>query len=134
MSGTFGYELDLNKLSDSEKDEVRLQIEAFKKVEPLLRNGDYYRLNELDEQKQYSAWEFAARDGSEALLNLVIKRVQANAPLVHVRMKGLIPEATYSLDGSAESYLGAALMKGGYTFPMLWGDYPSMQLRFIRVD
>ena len=134
MTGTFGYELDLNKLSDSEKDEVRLQIEAFKKVEPLLRNGDYYRLNELDEQEQYSAWEFAARDGSEALLNFVIKHVQANAPLVHVRMKGLIPEATYRLDGSAESYLGAALMKGGYTFPMLWGDYPSMQLRFIRVD
>ena len=134
MTGTFGYELDLNKLSDSEKAEVRLQIEAFKKVEPLLRNGDYYRLNELDEQEQYGAWEFAARDGSEALLNLVVKHVQANAPLVHVRLKGLVPEATYRPEGSEERYTGAALMKGGYTFPMLWGDYPSMQLRFIRVD
>ena len=111
-----------------------MQIEAFKKVEPLLREGEYYRLNELEEQSQYSAWEFAARDGSEALVNLVIKHVKANAPLVHVRLKGLVPEGTYCPEGTEERYTGAALMRGGYTFPMLWGDYPSMQLRFIRVD
>ena len=134
MSGTFGYELDLNRLSDSEKDEVRLQIAAFKKVEPLMRNGIYYRLNEPEEQERYCAWEFAARDGSEALVNLVIKHVQANAPLLRIRLKGLRPEASYSLEGSDSVYSGAALMNGGYTFPLFWGDYPSLQLRFIRAD
>ena len=134
MSGTFGYELDLNRLAQSEKEEVQLQIEAFRKVEPLLRNGDYYRLNELEDLGYYSAWEFAARDGSEALLNLVVKHVRANAPLINVRLKGLTPGASYRLDGSEETYSGAALMSGGYTFPMLWGDYPSMQLRFVRVE
>ena len=134
MSGTFGYELDLNRLSSSEKDEVRLQVAYFKKVQSLIQNGVYYRLNELEEQERYSAWEFAAPDASEILVNLVVKRVQANAPLLRVRLKGLSPEATYTLEGSEERYSGAALMTGGYTFPMFWGDYPSLQLHFVRAD
>ncbi|MBQ9493110.1 MAG: alpha-galactosidase [Oscillibacter sp.] len=134
MSGTFGYELDLNRLSSSEKDEVRLQIAYFKKVQSLIQNGVYYRLNELDEQERYCAWEFAAPDASEALVNLVVKHVQANAPLIHIRLRGLDPDATYTLEDTQERYSGAALMNGGYTFPMFWGDYPSVQLRFLRAD
>ena len=134
MSGTFGYELDLNKLSQSEKDEVRLQIANFKKVESLIQNGVYYRLNELEEQERYSAWEFAAPDASQALVNLVVKHVRANGPLYRIRLKGLSPDASYRLEGSDGVFSGAALMNGGYVFPMLWGDYPALQLHFVRVD
>ncbi|MBQ9521123.1 MAG: alpha-galactosidase [Oscillospiraceae bacterium] len=134
MPGTFGYELDLNRLSSSEKDEVRLQMAYYKKVQSLIQNGVYYRLNELEEQERYSAWEFAAPDGSEILVNLVVKRVQANAPLIRLRLKGLSPAATYALEDTESRYLGAALMTGGYTFPMFWGDYPALQLHFTRVD
>lgn len=31
MAGSFGYELDLNLLSDGEKEEVKEQIKTFKK-------------------------------------------------------------------------------------------------------
>ena len=134
MSGTFGYELDLNTLSDGEKEEVRRQIADFRKYEQLIRDGDYYRLNEMETQDFYSAWEFASRDGAEALVNLVVKRKQANAPLVHVRLRGLSPDALYSLDGDGGRYTGAALMRGGYTFPLFSGDFPAAQLHFVRVD
>ena len=36
MAGSFGYELDLNKLTEEEKDEVRDQIKMFKEYGPLI--------------------------------------------------------------------------------------------------
>ena len=46
MSGTFGYELDLGKLSDEECQQVRQQIETFKKLYDVVQNGRYYRLSD----------------------------------------------------------------------------------------
>lgn len=42
--GAFGYELDLAKLSDAEKEKVRAQIAFMKKNRKLLQFGDFYRL------------------------------------------------------------------------------------------
>ena len=56
---------------------------------------------------------------------------------MHVRLKGLIPEAKYreEVEGTeGRVYTGAALMYGGYTFPALWADYPSCQVHFTRID
>ena len=44
MAGSFGYELDLNLLSDAEKQAVTEQIQQFKAYGPLIHNGRYYRL------------------------------------------------------------------------------------------
>ena len=45
MSGTFGYELNLMKLSEEEKQEIREQIEEYKRYAPIIQNGLYYRLS-----------------------------------------------------------------------------------------
>lgn len=67
MAGSFGYELDLNLLSDGEKQEVAEQIRQFKTYGPLIHNGKYYRLtNPMAEDA--ALWEFAAQDGSEVLV------------------------------------------------------------------
>lgn len=44
MSGTFGYELDLGKLKRAECTAVKNQIKRFKRLNDLIRTGDYYRL------------------------------------------------------------------------------------------
>ena len=44
MSGTFGYELDLGKLKRTECTAVKNQIKRFKRLNDLIRTGDYYRL------------------------------------------------------------------------------------------
>ena len=41
MAGSFGYELDLNLLSDAEKQAVTEQIQQFKAYGPLIHNGRY---------------------------------------------------------------------------------------------
>lgn len=152
MSGTFGYELDPGKLSDEDKDQIRGQIETFKKYYDLIQNGLYYRLTEI-KKDYYEAWEFAAEDGSEALLNVVATDVQPNPALMHIRLKGLEPDAVYEIDDSdlkkytegfppylladsveVKRLTGDALMNAGYTLPWAFGTYPAFQLHFKKVN
>lgn len=134
QSGTFGYELNPERMTEEEKEEIRAQVEAYQRYAGLIRNGDYYRLNELEDGKDYSAWMFAAKDGSEALVNLVFTHTRANGPFPHVRLRGLIPEAAYRLEGEERIFSGAALMYAGYSFPQAWGDYDARQLHFTRTE
>lgn len=132
MAGTFGYELDITRLSQEEKDMVKVQVEEFKKYYSLIQQGDYYRLTDDGRKSPYVAWEFAAEDGTEALLNVVTLRVRAYAMPYTVRIKGLKPEAVYEVEGTGEKYPGAALMNGGYLLPVIWDDYQSVQVHFVE--
>ena len=134
MSGTFGYELDPSKLAEPEKDEIRAQIQAFHRYQPLVFDGDYYRLTNAMTDTFFTAWEFAAQDGSEALLNVVITDPRVNPSPIHIRLKGLLPEARYRQEDTEQIYSGAALLYGGYTLPIMQGDYPSFQTRFVRIS
>lgn len=132
MAGTFGYELDITKLSEDDKEMVKVQVEEFKKYYDLIQNGDYYRLTDDGSKSPYVAWEFAAADQREALLNVVVLRAKANPMLHTVLVKGLKPDAVYRVEGTEEEYLGAALMSGGYPVPVLWDDYQSIQVHFVE--
>lgn len=132
MAGTFGYELDITRLSQEEKDMVKIQVEEFKKYYSLIQQGDYYCLTDDGRKSPYVAWEFAAEDGTEALLNVVTLRVRAYAMPYTVRINGLKPEAVYEVEGTGEKYSGAALMNGGYLLPVIWDDYQSVQVHFVE--
>ena len=133
MSGTFGYELDPNKLNDEEKNEIRRQIAAFHKYYWLIQDGLYYRLTNPENGRFFDAWQFVAQDGSESLVNVVVSSPQPNSALIHIRLKGLDPDGVYVIEGQERRYSGSALMYGGYTFPLVSGDYPSMQVHFVRL-
>ena len=129
MAGSFGYELDLNTLSDSEKEQVKNQIVRFKKDGPLIHNGLYYRLSNPLTDK-LAAWEFVSNDGKEALVNGVVFHTEPNHTRYRLKLRGLIPEAKYRLAESGESYKGRALMSGGILLPKTWGDYAPIELHF----
>ena len=95
--------------------------------------GDYYRLTNAMTDDDFTAWQFAAKDGSAALLNVVVVAPKANPYPIHVWLKGLEPEGMYRETESGNVYSGAALMYGGYTLPILLGDYPGCQFRFERI-
>ena len=134
MSGAFGYELDPAKLTEEEKQEIRRQIAQFHADEALIHGGLCFRLTDAAKDRVCVAWQFASPDGTKALLSAVIRHPQANAPLVHLHLKGLNPDERYRAveDGSILS--GAALMRGGYTLPQLMGDYPAFQLHLEQID
>ena len=132
QSGTFGYELNPEMLSDDEKKEVREQICAYKNLQGLIAHGDYYRLRELDDGAEDSAWMFVSKDQKEALVNLVVTHVRANGPFPYVRLQGLDPDAVYRLEGTEETFTGSSLMYAGYSFPQPRGEYAAFQLHFVQ--
>jgi alpha-galactosidase len=74
MGGNFGYELDLNKLTDDEKEAVKKQIIDYNKYQQLVQGGDLYRLISPFKNRLHSAWEYVSPDKSEALLTFVVMR------------------------------------------------------------
>ncbi len=133
MSGAFGYELDLQQLSDKEKQEVRDQVEQFKRDQELISHGTYHRLTNAMTDDFFTAWQFSAEDQSGAFLNVVVIDPKSNPYPIHIRLRGLAPHGIYEERSSGRRFTGEALMYGGYTLPILIGDYPSMQLYFDRI-
>jgi alpha-galactosidase len=132
MAGTFGYELDLNKISDEDKETVKRQIKDCKKYWSLTHEGLYYRLTNPMLNHEYAAWESVAEDKTEALLSLVMLDAHFNAPVNYVKLKGLDENAVYTDEESGQEYTGAMLMYGGYPIPASLGEYKALQLHFIK--
>lgn len=154
MAGSFGYELDLNMISEEQKEEVREQIRDYKKYWELIHNGRYYRLHNPEVDKETAAWSFVSEDKGEMLLNVVAIDAHGNAPTVYVRCKGLESHTLYQcieekravrswhgteprrdrkqLEGRV--YDGASLMCAGVPVPMELGEYEAMQVYFRRVE
>lgn len=151
MAGTFGYELDPGSLCEEEREQIKQQISRFHRYYDLIQNGDYYRLTAPGEQP-FMAWEFAQPDGGRVLFNLVVTHTTANSPSIHFCLKGLDPNGYYRVEESfcdgCEVVLesihmsepvhkkhrisGSSLMYAGYTLPAMQGDYPCLQLLFVR--
>ena len=96
MAGTFGLELDLAALSEAEKCALRAQIGRFKRFYDLIQHGRYYRLQ--SPAAGCAVWEWVDDAGTEALVSAVYTGVQANPPLVCVRVRGLQPETLYRVE------------------------------------
>ncbi len=132
MSGSFGYELDLKLLDEGEKQEVRQQIQDFKKYWDLLHNGRYYRLTDAVKDRQKAAWMMVSEDKQEALLNIIRLDIHGNDPTTLVRCRGLQSDAIY-VDESGKRYSGAALMAMGFPVPRESGEYNAWQIHLVRV-
>ena len=133
MVGTFGYELDVTKISQSDRDEIPGQIEEFKKYNALVRTGDHYRIGNVFEDNLWDAWMFVAKDKSEALFEFVQILRRTNMHSRRIKLKGLDPQALYYEESKPEVKLsGTALMECGINIPDPWGDFQSIVLHFIR--
>ena len=66
--GTFGYELDITKLTESEKLEMKNQIQFMKKYRKLIQFGDFYRLRSpFEKDGNTAAWMVVSEDKKEAV-------------------------------------------------------------------
>lgn len=131
MAGTFGYELDISKMSVEDKDEVRKQIKDYKRYFNLIQEGDYYRLTKPEEK--FMAWEFVSPEKDKILVNTVMTSARANSPACIVKLRKLEPHSNYQEMETGKIYSGAALMYGGYLLPKEMGEYQSYQMYFVRV-
>ena len=127
LSGTFGYEMDLGKLSDREKDLVKEQIQAYRESYKLIQQGDYYRLTAPTADGAPTCWMHVAPDQSSAILCVVSGQTHAGPPFRCVKLRGLDPARNYRVSGDEQAWPGDVLMQAGYPLPML-GEYQSLRL------
>ena len=132
MSGTFGYELNPEKLSAEEKDEIRAQIAKRKEAAELIHSGRYYRLMSPFDGEA-AAWEFVSEDQEDVLLNVVNLEIHGNRPVTYVRLQGLSSGAVYRDEKSGKTYPADALMEAGLPMPAPFGEYGALQIRFKRI-
>ena len=123
MQGSFGYELDLSKLSEEDKAEARRQITVYNENWELFQSGSYYRLNSPMENHDYTAWSYVSKDQRKASLNVIYTDLHGNPKPVCVKLKGLKKDASYDVDGTV--YTGTALMRGGLLIPKPSCNYDS---------
>ena len=134
MAGTFGYELDLQKLTADEKEMVKAQIVRYKQLQPLLLEGRCERLTDAVTDTCFTAWQFTAPDRSRAAVSVVVIDPQANPWPIHIRLRGLDPQALYHESLTERVYTGAALCHAGLTLPILQGDFPAVQIMIERTE
>lgn len=128
MSGNFGYELDLTKFTDDEKETVKLQVATYKQIRGLVQKGDLYRLKSPFEDNE-SAWMFISEDKKEALVFFFQVMAMPNPPLRRLRLSGLNPEIEYEVQSGNsihKSVLGGdRLMQIGLPLNHEQKDYTS---------
>lgn len=127
MLGTFGYELDLCKLSNEDKDAIKLQVTEYKKQFEINCRGNLHRLVLPSDQKRFAAWMTVSEDKTEAVVTCVLLHAQANGEQIWLKLRGLNVDSLYVVEETGEIYTGQALMHGGMSIPILREEYGSVQ-------
>ena len=159
LAGTFGYELDITKISEADREEIENQVAMYHRFADLNREGDYYRIASWAENHVLDCWQVVAKDRSEALVTFVQVLGKPNQHSRRIRLKGLDPEADYAVEeyksvqqkkmeaqrpeyaamaGHASGkenqvYSGRLLMNAGLLLPPKWGDFASMLLYLKKI-
>jgi alpha-galactosidase len=95
--GTFGYELDLNLLSDAEIEAVKHQIAFMKEHRNLIQmDGDFYRLLSPFENNE-TAWMVVSQDKSEAVVGFYQSLNKVNAAFLRLKLDGLDSDILYEV-------------------------------------
>lgn len=134
LAGTFGYELDITKIPQEDRDSIPGQVEMYHKYNPLVRTGDYYRIASYRENHFYDCYGVVSKDKSEALFTFVQVMGRPNYHSRIIRLDGLAPEKMYKIEGEDGCYSGETLMKAGLQIQNLWGDYQSKLIHLVEVS
>ena len=126
MQGAFGYELDLSKMSDEDKESARWQIAFYNENYRLFQKGRYYRLTSPFENQDFTAWSYVSEDQKKAVLCVVYTDLHGNSAPHRIKLKGLCPDRIYRM--GENTYSGAALMNGGVVLQKPQCNYDSCML------
>ena len=129
MSAVFGYELDLTKMSQEDKDQVKEQVACYKEIRKLIQYGNFYRLKSPVETNQ-AAWMFVSDDKRDVCVMTFQVLASAQPCLTKTKLFGLDPELEYENLETHEIFGGDELMELGFYDPVVHQDYTSKMYRF----
>lgn len=132
MSGNFGYELDLMKLTEEEKEIVREQIIRYKDLRSFVPAADMYRL-ESPFEGNHTAWMFISKDGRDIFAAYFQILSEVNPGIRRMKFTALSSDAVYEIVGEEKQFRGDELMQIGLVVDC-YGDFQSRTWRLRRVE
>ncbi|RZT01083.1 alpha-galactosidase [Cuneatibacter caecimuris] len=112
--GTFGYELDLTRLSREELNEIRGQVAFMKEHRELIQYGDFYRLQSpFEGDGNTTAWMVVSPDCRSALVGWYRVLRHVNTGYQRLLLQGLREDLSYRVSGRETVYFGDELMRAG---------------------
>lgn len=97
MLGSLACGKPLGKCSDEEIAEIRSYVDLYKKLRPVIHNGDFYRLASAFEHP-YAIYEYVAKDRSEAVVFVLGASIQFGDRVPFFLVPGLDPDAVYEIE------------------------------------
>lgn len=108
--GTFGYELDILKLNDAEKEIIKKQIVFMKEYRHIFQFGQFYRLINPFEGNE-TMWMVVNDNQSLAIVGYYRTLQEVNVGYRRVPLLGLNPNKLYQINN--KEYYGDELMNIG---------------------
>ncbi len=134
LAGTFGYELDITKIAEEDREQIPGQVEQYHKYNHLVQSGDYYRIASWNSEKPYDCWAVVSKDREEVLVTCVQVLASPNRHSYCMHLKGLDSEKQYCLEETGEIFGGDELMQCGILISGLSGDFQSKLFYFKAVE
>ena len=133
MSGNFGYELDITKLPESEKEIIKEQVKLYKEIRETIQFGKCYRLSSPFENNDI-AWMFISKDCEEIIVSFVRTLAKPNSKFISLKLVGLDESSKYEILGENIIVGGDELMNIGLNVPELKGDYQAKMWRLKKLN
>lgn len=112
--GTFGYELDLNKLTEEEQETVKEQVAFMKEYRELIQKGTFYRLvSPFEGTGNVTAWMVVSKDKKEAIVGCYRTLQRVNASFQRLKLEGLDETLTYDITVKKETVSNDPVSHGG---------------------
>ncbi len=137
LAGTFGYELDVTRIPEEDRNMIPAQVDMYHKYNDIVRMGDYYRIASYYDNHEFDCYMVVSKDKTEALMTYIQVLNRINYHSRRIRLKGLDPQKKYRItyvdeedqaavgNDPGRTYSGEVLMNAGLLIlnPWGWGDF-----------
>ena len=128
----YGYELKIGLLSDEEKQMIHHQVEKHKTLEPMIREGQFYRLSNPFENN-LCAWQLVSKDKKQSYVMAIYQRRVPNFKGDYLKLKGLDKDREYHIEPLGIKNCGQTLMNAGLPIRMSERDYEVVSFEITGV-
>jgi alpha-galactosidase len=120
MCGLLGVGANITQWSAAEMEQARHWISVYKSIRHLVQQGDLYRLTPAG-MPGFTALAYLSKDRQEGVLFAFCTYIGQHEPSLTVRLRGLLPEVRYTVEGFAGVRSGTAWMSAPLQFGLYGG-------------
>lgn len=130
---SYGYELNVGKLSEEERKQIPEQIARHHELEELVNEGTYFRLMSPFETRA-AAWELVSADKNKAYTMIAFKTAEPHPVGEFLKFVGLDPQKIYTVKQLGIKLSGSTLMNAGIPVIQPFKDYPAQAFDLISEE